>query len=192
MSEPLWLPDAAALRAWLAEHHATAAELVLICYRRGTGVSSPTWSEIVDEVLCVGWIDGVRKGIDAERFTIRLTPRRRGSTWSAINVRKVEELRAAGRMQPAGEAAFAERREDRTAIYSFEQATPPALSAEQDAAFRAHPEAYAWFAAAPPSYRRPAIWWVISAKRPETSERRLAQLIADSAAGVRVKHLRRP
>jgi uncharacterized protein YdeI (YjbR/CyaY-like superfamily) len=174
-------------RAWLEEHHASASEVLVGYWRKKTGKPSLTWSEAVDEALCFGWIDGVRRSVDEERHEQRFTPRKPSSNWSAINVAKMDALRAAGRMREAGEAAFARRRTDRTAIYAYEQRRDPRLTPEEEARFRADAAAWAYFEAAPPSYRRQALWWVVSAKRPETRERRLATLIEDSAAGQRLR-----
>jgi uncharacterized protein YdeI (YjbR/CyaY-like superfamily) len=132
----------------------------------------------------------VRYSLDAERSAQRFTPRRKGSIWSAINVAKVARLRSEGRLRPAGEAAFAERREDRTAIYSFEQSQHPELAPEEEARFRANEAAWTWFSAKPPSFRKQALYWVISAKRAETRERRLATLIEDSASARPIRHMR--
>jgi uncharacterized protein YdeI (YjbR/CyaY-like superfamily) len=173
----------AQLRDWFDANHETAAELWLGTYKKAAGKPSVSWSDSVDEALCVGWIDSVRYSLDAERSAQRFTPRRKGSIWSAINVAKVAALRAAGRLRPAGEAAFALRRDDRTAVYSFEQGRDPELSADEEARFRANEPAWAWFSARAPSFRKQVLHWVISAKRPETRERRLATLIADSAEG---------
>jgi len=172
------------LRAWLEANHTTATELWVGMYRRGTGRPSLTWPEVVDEVLCFGWIDGIRKGIDAERFANRITPRRRQSNWSAVNVRRVAELAAAGRMTPAGARAFEARDPDRQG-YSYE-AESSGLSDAFDALFRANEAAWQWFSEQAPFYRRTAVHWVMSAKREETRLRRLAALIEDSAAGRRV------
>ena len=182
------------LREWFDANHETATELWLGSYKKATGRPTVSWSESVDEALCVGWIDSVRYSLDAERSAQRFTPRRKGSNWSAVNVAKIAELRAAGRMRPAGEAAFALRRDDRTAIYSFEQARDPSLAADDEARFRANEAAWAWFSAKAPSFRKQALHWVISAKRPETRERRLATLIEASAAGRPIPHMvpRRP
>ena len=182
------------LRDWFDANHETATELWLGSYKKATGRPTVSWSESVDEALCVGWIDSVRYSLDAERSAQRFTPRRKGSNWSAVNVAKIAELRAAGRMRPAGEAAFALRRDDRTAIYSFEQAHDPSLAADDEARFRANEAAWAWFSAKAPSFRKQALHWVISAKRPETRERRLATLIEASAAGRPIPHMvpRRP
>ena len=189
MALPSWSSDAIffetpdELRGWLDEHHLSADELFVGAWKKSTGKPSLTWPEIVEEALCVGWIDSIRRSVPGDGWVIRLTPRRKGSIWSAVNVAKVAELRDAGRMRPAGETAFEARRADRTAIYSFEQPAEPALTADEEAQFQANEAAWAWFSAKPPSFRKQAIHWVISAKRPETRERRLAALIEDSAAG---------
>jgi uncharacterized protein YdeI (YjbR/CyaY-like superfamily) len=171
------------LRDWLDEHHETADEVIVGAWKKSTGKPTLTWPEIVEEALCVGWIDSIRRSVPGDGWAIRLTPRRKRSIWSAVNVAKVAELRAAGRMRPAGEAAFAARRDDRTAIYSFEQAVDPELEPAETARFRANEAAWRWFSAKSPSFRKQALYWVISAKKPETRERRLATLIEDSAAG---------
>lgn len=178
----------AELRAWLAEHHETESELLVGLYRKGTGEPSITWPELVDELLCAGWIDGVRRGIDERAYSIRITPRKARSNWSAVNVRRYLALEAEGRVLPAGRAAWERREEARTAIYSYEKAEAR-LEAEEEARLRANPAAWEYLQTVAPSYRRPAIHWVVSAKRAETRERRLAQLIEDSAAGRRLRHL---
>jgi uncharacterized protein YdeI (YjbR/CyaY-like superfamily) len=190
--EPTYFASPGELRDWLDEHHATVSELIVGFWKKGTGRPSVTWEQVVEEALCVGWIDGIRRGIDDERSTIRLTPRRKGSNWSAVNIAKVAELRAAGRMRPAGEAAFAARRDDRSAVYSYEQRHLASLVADEEARFRANQTAWHWFEAAAPSYRQAATHWVVSAKRPETRARRLDTLIEDSAAGRRIGPMRRP
>ena len=178
------------LRDWLDAHHQTADELIVGAWKKSTGKPSLTWPEIVEEALCVGWIDSIRRSVPGDGWTIRLTPRRKRSIWSAVNVAKVAELRAAGRMRPAGEAAFEARLADRTAIYSFEQPHEPQLAPDEEARFRANEAAWGWFSAKSPSFRKQALHWVISAKRPETRERRLAMLIEDSAAGRPIRHMR--
>ena len=187
--EATFFSSPAELRAWLEEHHQTATELWIGCYKQASGKRSLTWSQIVDEVLCFGWIDGKVQRIDEHRYRQRLTPRRPNSNWSAVNIAKVAELRAQGRMTPAGEAAFAARREDRSAVYSYERRHEAAFDAEQEAAFRANAAAWVWFTAQPPSYRMMATFWVVSAKRPDTRTRRLATLIECSAEGRRVPPL---
>jgi uncharacterized protein YdeI (YjbR/CyaY-like superfamily) len=190
--EAIFFETAAELRAWLEEHHATASELWVGYYKKASGRRTLTWSDVVDEALCFGWIDGKTQRIDEHRYRQRLTPRRPGSNWSAVNIAKVTELRAQGRMTPAGEAAFAARREDRSAVYSYERRHEAAFDAEQEAAFRANAPAWEWFSAQSPSYRTMATFWVVSAKRPETRARRLATLIDDSAHGRRIALLRAP
>jgi uncharacterized protein YdeI (YjbR/CyaY-like superfamily) len=175
----------AELRAWLEEHHERAQELWLGYYKKATGKPTVTWSEAVDEALCFGWIDGKLQRIDDQRHRQRFTPRRPGSNWSAVNIAKVAELRKQGRMTPAGEAAFAARREDRSAVYSYERRHEAKFDADQEAAFRANEAAWAWFAEQSPAYRALATFWVVSAKRPETRARRLATLIECSAEGTR-------
>jgi uncharacterized protein YdeI (YjbR/CyaY-like superfamily) len=176
-------------RAWLEANHESATELEVVFYKRASGKPSMTWSESVDQALCFGWIDGVRRGRDDESYTIRFTPRRPGSNWSKINVEKVAKLTEAGLMRPAGIAAFERRRDDRTGVYSFENEAE--LPAEYEARLRANRAAASYFDSRPPWYRRTAIHLVMSAKREETRERRLEQLIEDSAAGRDIKQLRR-
>jgi uncharacterized protein YdeI (YjbR/CyaY-like superfamily) len=150
-----------------------------------------TEAELRDEALCFGWIDGIGHRIDDERHQVRITPRKPGSNWSNVNVGRFAELEAEGRMTDAGRAAFAERREDRTGVYSFESREAVELSPADEARLRENAAAAEFFDAQPPGYRRSAIHHVVSAKREGTRERRLEQLIADSAAGLRLKHLRR-
>jgi uncharacterized protein YdeI (YjbR/CyaY-like superfamily) len=180
--DPRFFATPAAFRRWLEAHHTKAAALWVGFHKRGSGTPSLTWPESVDEALCFGWIDGVRVSLDARRYAIRFSPRRPGSIWSRVNVRKVAALRKAGLMRPAGLAAFARRRPNRSGIYSFEQ-RPRAMPAKYAKRMKAKPGAWEFFRARPPSYRRAAIWWVIGAKQEATRERRLAILIRDSAAG---------
>lgn len=175
---------------WLAEHHASAAELVVGFWKKGSGRASMTWEESVEQALRFGWIDGVRRSLGDEAYTIRFTPRRAGSIWSAKNLRTMARLIEEGRVAPAGLIVFEARDVEKTDRYSFER-DDAALSAEQEKLFRRKRKAWSFFETQPPSYRTPAIWWVVSAKRPETQARRLAQLIADSEAGLRIRHLRR-
>lgn len=188
-AEVVFFATPAAFVAWLEEHHAAAQELWVGYYKKGSGQPSITWPESVDAALCFGWIDGLRKSIDAQRYRIRFTPRRPSSTWSAVNVARVGELTAEGRMRPAGLRAFEHRRDDRTAIYAHEQRHSAALDAAFEAQFQANAAAWAFFMARAPSYRQAAILWVNSAKQAETRQRRLATLIADSAAGRTIKEL---
>jgi uncharacterized protein YdeI (YjbR/CyaY-like superfamily) len=176
------------LRDWFDANHATAIDLWLGCYRKGSGRPSIEWSRTVDEALCVGWIDGIRKSLDDASYAQRFTPRRKGSTWSAINVAKVAALTAEGRMRPAGLAAFAARSEARTAIYSYERPLST-FTAEEEARFRANEAAWSDWEHRAPSYRKVATHWVTSAKQATTRERRMATLIEDSAAGRTLRHL---
>ena len=173
-------------RAWLVAHADSADELVVGFWRKGTGRPSMTWSESVDEALCFGWIDAVRRRIDDDSYSIRFTRRKPTSTWSSVNVAKMAALEAAGRMTDSGRAAFARRSEARTSIYSYEQASVVL----DESALRAVPAAWEWWSAQPPSYRRVAAHWVMSAKRPETRDRRMAQLVEDCAAGLRIRSQR--
>jgi uncharacterized protein YdeI (YjbR/CyaY-like superfamily) len=187
--EAIFFSSPGELRAWLEEHHATASELWVGYYKKATNRPSVTWSEVVDEALCFGWIDGKVQRIDEQRHRQRLTPRKPNSNWSAVNIAKVAELRAQGRMTAAGEAAFAARREDRSAVYSYERRHEAEFDAEQKKTFRANAAAWKWFAAQTQSYRTMATFWVVSAKRPDTRARRLATLIECSADGRRVPPL---
>ena len=184
-ARPIFFTSREALRAWFAEHAATADALQVGYYKKHTGKPSLTWQESVDEALCVGWIDGVRHRIDEDRFTNRFTPRRRGSHWSQINIARVQALVAEGRMQPAGLAAFEARRPEKTGRTSYEQ-RPAEFPPEHARVFRKQKAAWAWFSAQPPGYRRTAIWYVVSAVKPETQAKRLAAVIAASAAQRRI------
>jgi uncharacterized protein YdeI (YjbR/CyaY-like superfamily) len=189
-TDAIFFETAEQLRDWFDANHATATELWLGSYKKSTGKPSVSWSDAVDEALCVGWIDSVRYSLDADRAAQRFTPRRKGSNWSAINVAKIAELREAGRLRSAGEAAFAQRREDRTAVYSFERLEDAELTAEEEARFRANEAAWTWFSARPPSFRKQALHWVVAVKRPETRAAHLDMLIEDSAAGRPIKPMR--
>jgi uncharacterized protein YdeI (YjbR/CyaY-like superfamily) len=176
------------LRAWLEAHGEQAPELWVGLPRASKGAKPPFgWPDLVDELLAVGWIDGVRMGLPPDAHAQRVTPRRPGSIWSARNVARVEALRAEGRMRPAGEAAFAKRRDDRTAVYSFENAT--GLDAAAIAAIQAREGAWPWFEAQPAGYRRSAAHWVMSPKRPETRAGRLAKLVEGCAGGDRLPEI---
>ena len=190
--KPTFFQTPAAFRAWLEQHHATADVLWVGYHMVGSGKPSITWPESVDEALCFGWIDGVRHSLGETSYTIRFTPRRPASIWSAVNVARGGELTKLGRMREAGQRAFAARRPERTGIYAFERREPARLSKAQERCLRGHRKASAFFDAQPPGYRRTATHWVVSAKQAETQERRLSQLIADCAAGLRIAPLRRP
>lgn len=179
------------MRAWFRKNGARDREVWVGFRKKGTGRASVTWPESVDEALCWGWIDGVRKSIDETAYKIRFTPRKPKSYWSEVNVKRAEALIAEGRMTPAGLAAFEARDPGRTAEYSFE-ARHRGLSAADEKAFRKNRAAWTFFEAQPPGYRKLASWWVVSAKKDETRSRRLATLVADSEAGRRLAGLVRP
>jgi len=182
-SEPRFFATPEAFRRWLSTHHGTERELLVGYYKKGSGKPSITWPESVDEALCFGWIDGVRKSLSDEAYCIRFTPRKPTSIWSAINVARVSELEKLGKLTEAGRRAFAARTPERTGVYSFERKKAAVFSAADEQRLRADAAAAEFFDAQPPWYRRTATHWVISAKREETRQRRLDQLIADSAAG---------
>ena len=189
--EPVFFATPEELRAWFEENHERATELWVGFHRKGSGVPSITWPEAVDEALCVGWIDGVRKRVDETRYTNRFTPRKPRSNWSAVNIARVAELTREGRMRPAGRRAFEQRSEARSAVYSYENRHLAAFDAEMEAEFRAEPEAWEFFQARPPGYRKLATWWVVSAKREETRRKRLATLIERSRSGLLLPGLER-
>jgi uncharacterized protein YdeI (YjbR/CyaY-like superfamily) len=165
--------------------------LIVGLYKKSSGKPSITWPQAVDEALCFGWIDGVRRTIDDERYEIRFTPRKAGSNWSAVNIQRAKQLVRLGRMQPAGLRAFA-RRDEAAARSSYEQRSAPALGDGEEREFRRNEHAWTFFQKQPPSYRRLAVFWVVSAKREETRRSRLATLIDDSAHGRTIKGWLRP
>jgi uncharacterized protein YdeI (YjbR/CyaY-like superfamily) len=183
---PLFFSTPGAFRKWLAKNHQSAAELWVGFYHKTSGRPSITWPESVDEALCFGWIDGLRKKFDHESYKIRFTPRRAKSTWSAVNISRVAVLTREGRMQSAGIAAFARREENNSRKYSFENRESARLSATDEREFRRDRAAWDFFQAQPPGYRRLAAWWIISAKRPETRRARRERLIETSRARRRI------
>jgi uncharacterized protein YdeI (YjbR/CyaY-like superfamily) len=187
--KPAFFQSAADFRDWLAQHHADARELLMGFYRKESGRGGITYPEALDEALSFGWIDGVRKRIDAESYTIRFTPRKPGSIWSAVNIQRVGELTARGLMKPPGLRVYAERDERKSRQYSYEREQAQ-LDPALDAALRANRKASSFFDAQPPGYRRTATFWVMSAKQEETRARRLAHLIERSASGARIDLLR--
>ena len=176
-----------AFRVWLEKHGATAAELMVRCYKVEHKARGLTYREALDEALCFGWIDGVRYALDEVSFATRFTPRKIGSAWSTINIRRAGELQAEGRMQPPGEAAFARRKKS---SYSFESRAV-GLGSVFTRRLQADPKAWRHFMTQPPWYRRTASFWVMSAKRKETREKRFSVLLACSSAGERIPPLRR-
>jgi uncharacterized protein YdeI (YjbR/CyaY-like superfamily) len=189
----MYFATARELRAWFDRHHATQSELVVGFHKKSSGVPSVTWPEAVDEALCVGWIDSVRRSVDDLRYSNRFTPRTARSTWSAVNIKRAKELIELGRMRSAGLEAFERRTDDMSAIYSYEQRRNAALDPALERRFRGNREAWTFFESQPAGYRRAAIHWVVSAKKDETRERRLAALIGDSEHGRTIPPLtRRP
>ncbi len=177
------------LRAWLEANHTRATELWVGQHRKRTGRPSVTWREVVDQCLCFGWIDSVRYSLDGDSFAQRLTPRRKRSVWSAVNVKRFAELDKDGLVHASGRAAFAAREDARTAIYSYENRSR-GLDKEMEAKFRKHPTAWKFFESQAPWYRRAAAHWIVSAKREETRTKRLQELIEHSRKGEKIPLLR--
>lgn len=188
--KPVFFRTLSDFRNWLEKNHAVVPELWVGFYKKASGKIAMTYQEAVLEALCFGWIDGVMNRLDADSYMHRFTPRKPRSIWSRINVAHAERLIAAGKMHAAGMAAFAARDVAKTGGYAFERKTPPKLTAEQEKQFRTNAAAWRFFSAQAPWYRRTAIHLVVSAKQEATRARRLAQLIADSAAGRRIGELR--
>ena len=184
--EPRFFKSTRQFREWLGRHHQTATELFVGFYKKSSGKPSITYHEALDEALCVGWIDGVRRSLDEERFVQRFTPRTPKSYWSLVNINRAKALIAAGRMKAAGLRAFDARDEARAKQYSSEQQSV-AFDAALERQFKRHKAAWAFFQAQPPGYRRVTTWFVMSAKRDETRQRRLARVIEVSAAGRRLE-----
>lgn len=187
----LYVPTSADFRRWLEANHSECDELWVGFYKRGSGKPSISYPEAVEEALCFGWIDGVRKSVSDHAYTIRFTPRKARSQWSAVNIERVQELSAEGRMEPMGLKAF-EGATQQKRKYSFEQRHESRFSREDEGQFRANSKAWNFFQAQPPWYRRTATFWVVSAKKEETRQRRLAILIRDSGAGRSIRPLTRP
>jgi uncharacterized protein YdeI (YjbR/CyaY-like superfamily) len=189
--KPLFFPTPADFREWLERNHETAPELLVGFYKKGSGRPSITWPESVDEALCFGWIDGIRRTIDEESYTIRFTQRRPRSYWSAVNLKRADELLKLGRMRPAGLRAFEGRDPRRT--YSHQQGKEELkLASAYERKLKANAKAWAFFQSQPPYYRRMMALWVMSAKKEETQLKRLSTLIADSARGRRIGLMARP
>jgi uncharacterized protein YdeI (YjbR/CyaY-like superfamily) len=182
---PTFFKDATAWRSWLGKHAATESELVVGFVKTHTGRASMTWPQSVDEALCFGWIDGVRTSIDENHYKIRFSPRKADSRWSAVNIKRVPELQAEGRMTKAGMDVFAMRQESKSRVASYEQKEFPELSHAEILQFKKHREAWAFYVALPPSYRRKVNWLIISAKKDETRAKRLKALVTACAEGRR-------
>jgi uncharacterized protein YdeI (YjbR/CyaY-like superfamily) len=181
--KPRYFATPEEFRAWLAKNHASAPELLVGFRKKSTGKPSITWPQSVDEALCYGWIDGVRRSLGPESYTIRFTPRRERSVWSTINIARVKVLSKEGRMTPAGTAAYERRSRERSSIYAYEQRDSAQLAPAELKQFKANAVAFRYFEALAPSYRHKALYWIISARKPETRVTRLAKVIAMSAAG---------
>jgi uncharacterized protein YdeI (YjbR/CyaY-like superfamily) len=184
--EITFFASGADFRRWLEANHDTARELMVGFYKKGSGKPSITYPEALDEALCFGWIDGVRKSVDDTSYTIRFTPRRPGSVWSAVNLKRAEELERAGRMAPAGLKEYHGRDPSKSGLYSYEN-RPSELDAGLAARFQANAKAWDFFQAQPPGYRRVAIFFVMEAKKEETRLRRLDRLIGLSKQGMRLE-----
>ena len=185
MLTPQYFTSAARFRLWLEKNHATTAELWVGFYKKSSGRASITYQEALDEALCFGWIDGLRKTVDDDRYTIRFTPRKPSSNWSNVNIKRVDELIALGRVMPAGLAAFEARKPEKSGVYSYEN-RPRRLDAAYEKKFRANKKAWEFFQSQAPYYQRTACAWVMTAKKEETRLRRLVVLIEDSAQGRRI------
>jgi uncharacterized protein YdeI (YjbR/CyaY-like superfamily) len=185
-AEPLFFATPGDFRAWLEVNCEDSREQWIGFHKKDSGRPSITWPEAVDEALCVGWIDGLRKTIDARAYKIRFTPRQAKSNWSAVNIRRVQELARQKRMRPPGVRAFASRAEEKSGIYAYENRHAAVLDKWDEQQFRSSPEAWKFFQAQPQSYRKTMIWWIVSAKRAETRRKRLATLIGESKANRRI------
>jgi len=187
---PKYFRDRSKLRAWLQKHHDRSAEQWVGYFKKGSGRPSITWPESVEEALCFGWIDGVRKTVDEERYKIRFTPRRPGSHWSAKNLESMNRLLADGLVRDAGRAVYEARKPDNESRAAHEQTGRVALPRGFGAALKANGEAWAYWQAATPSYRKQVTWWIVSAKKLETKRRRLETLIQSSSKGEVIPSMR--
>ena len=183
--KPKFFRTPANFETWLEKNHATATELWVGFYKKDSGKPSITWAESVDQALCFGWIDGIRKRVDETSYQIRFTPRRRGSIWSAINTKRADELARQKRMRPAGLKAFAARIENKSGIYSYEQRKTE-LGGPYAKLLKKNKAAWNFFGTQPPSYRKMIGWWIVSAKKEETRLARIAKLISESEKGKRL------
>ena len=186
--QPTFFSNSKDFRKWFEKNHEKSKELLVGFYKVTSGKKSITWPESVDEAICFGWIDGVRKSIDSESYCIRFTPRKPGSIWSAINIKKVEALTQKGLMYPTGIEAYSKRKEHKSKIYSYEK-EPEILSNAFLKKFKANKKAWKYFQSMAPSYQRTAIHWVMTAKQEVTKMKRLKELINDSAMGRKIKSL---
>jgi uncharacterized protein YdeI (YjbR/CyaY-like superfamily) len=176
------------LHKWLEENHDKASELWIGFYKKGSDKKGITYAEALDEALAFGWIDGIRKSVGDDSYTIRFTPRKRGSIWSAVNIKRAGELSELGLMQPSGLQAFTERDEKKSKLYSYEERERK-LDDAYEHEFKTNTKAWDFFEAQPPGYRKLASWWVMSAKQEETRQRRLSALIEGSEKGERLAEI---
>lgn len=183
--KPVFFPNSAEFRNWLVDYHQTEKEVLVGYYKVATGKPSMNWSDSVDEALCYGWIDGIRKSVDAESYCIRFTPRNPKSVWSEVNIKKVEALIQQGRMNPAGLAAWEKRSESRSRLYSYEN-KPEQFPPEMEASFRENAAAWNYFSGQSQSYKRTTMYYVMDAKQETTRSVRLEKLIQASAIGKRI------
>jgi uncharacterized protein YdeI (YjbR/CyaY-like superfamily) len=186
--KPTFFRTPAEFREWLMKYHATKDELLVGFYKKHSGRPSITWPESVDQALCFGWIDGVRKSLDDISYTIRFTPRKRGSIWSSVNMKRVQALIEQGQMQPAGLKAYEVRRDYRSGIYSYEQRSVD-LPEPYNRMLKQNKTAWSFFQKQPPSYRKAISWWIICAKKEETRLKRLQKLMVHSGKGERLPEL---
>ena len=186
---PIFFTSPTEFRKWLEENHATQKEILVGFHKLATGKPSMTWSQSVDKAICFGWIDGIRKSFDKDAYTIRFTPRKSKSIWSAVNMKKIEELTSKGLMHPAGISAYEKREEHRTAIYAYEN-KPAELPVHFDEKLRANEKAWAFFQKQATGYKNTAMYWVMSAKQEATRQQRMKTLINDSEAGLKIKSQR--
>jgi uncharacterized protein YdeI (YjbR/CyaY-like superfamily) len=187
LTEPRYFATPQAFRIWLEAHATTATELLVGYYKVGSGRPSMSWPESVDEALCFGWIDGVRRRLDETSYSIRFTPRKPTSIWSNLNIAKYKQLEAEGRMTAAGVKAFSHRKEARSGVYAFEQAGTAELSAAELRGFKREKAAWTFFEATPPGYKKVILHWITTTKREETRAARLAKLVEACAAGKRLR-----
>jgi uncharacterized protein YdeI (YjbR/CyaY-like superfamily) len=181
--KPTFFASPGELRKWFEDHHDKETELLIGYYKKSSGKPSITWTESVNEALCYGWIDAVRQGIDETVYTIRFTPRKPGSIWSATNIKNAETLIEKGLMRPAGLKAFEARKKEKSVVYSYEQKNATKLPESYEKKLKANHKAWEFFHSTSPSYQQAAIWWIMSARQEETKLRRLEQLIQDSEQG---------
>ena len=187
--KPTFIKNQKELRKWFEKNHDKEKEIWVGFYKKDSGKANYTWSQSVDQALCFGWIDGIRKSIDEDSYMIRFTPRNPKSNWSAINIKKIKELTKLGLMVPAGVEVFKKREAKRSEVYSFEQ-NKVELSKKYELKFKSNKKAWKFFQSLPPSTKKPSIWWVMSAKKEETQLRRLDVLIKSSEKEEKIPPLR--